>query len=124
MPLWASAKLLRTLGRVSILGSWAPLLYPHNPTRILLQDRARASPLSLRTGNHGNNFRIHVSDGLLMRGPQPLDREQDSSHVLTVEAYNHDLGPMRSSVRVRRGGLGQLSESQSAGLKAPRPLPH
>ena len=38
-----------------------------------------------------------------MRGPQPLDREQDSSHVLTVEAYNHDLGPMRSSVRVRPG---------------------
>ncbi|EPQ17982.1 Cadherin-23 [Myotis brandtii] len=51
-------------------------------------------------GNHGNHFRIHVSDGLLVRGPQPLDREQDSSHVLIVEAYNHDLGPMRSSVRV------------------------
>nr|KAF6455245.1 hypothetical protein HJG63_002555 [Rousettus aegyptiacus] len=51
-------------------------------------------------GNHGSNFRIHVSSGLLMRGPQPLDREQDSSHVLIVEAYNHDLGPMRSSVRV------------------------
>ncbi|XP_023574263.1 cadherin-23 isoform X2 [Octodon degus] len=51
-------------------------------------------------GNHGNNFRIHVSTGLLMRGPRPLDREQNSSHVLTVEAYNHDLGPMRSSVRV------------------------
>ncbi|XP_028367142.1 cadherin-23 isoform X1 [Phyllostomus discolor] len=51
-------------------------------------------------GNHGNNFRIDVSSGLLMRGPRPLDREQDSSHVLMVEAYNHDLGPMRSSVRV------------------------
>ncbi|KAM6182284.1 cadherin-23-like [Erethizon dorsatum] len=51
-------------------------------------------------GNHGNNFRIHVSNGLLMRGPRPLDREWNSSHVLTVEAYNHDLGPMRSSVRV------------------------
>ncbi|XP_058154971.1 cadherin-23 isoform X1 [Dasypus novemcinctus] len=51
-------------------------------------------------GNHGNNFRIHVSSGLLMRGPRPLDREQNSSHVLVVEAYNHDLGPMRSSVRV------------------------
>ncbi|KAF0874469.1 CAD23 protein, partial [Crocuta crocuta] len=51
-------------------------------------------------GNHGNNFRIHVSNGLLMRGPQPLDRERNSSHVLIVEAYNHDLGPMRSSVRV------------------------
>ncbi|XP_064125746.1 cadherin-23 isoform X4 [Loxodonta africana] len=51
-------------------------------------------------GNHGNNFRIHVSNGLLMRGPRPLDREQNSSHVLVVEAYNHDLGPMRSSIRV------------------------
>ncbi|XP_017404324.1 cadherin-23 isoform X5 [Cebus imitator] len=51
-------------------------------------------------GNQGNNFRIHVSNGLLMRGPRPLDREQNSSHVLIVEAYNHDLGPMRSSVRV------------------------
>ncbi|KAM9617928.1 cadherin-23 isoform 2-T2 [Trichechus inunguis] len=51
-------------------------------------------------GHHGNNFRIHVSNGLLMRGPRPLDREQISSHVLVVEAYNHDLGPMRSSVRV------------------------
>ncbi|XP_058552602.1 cadherin-23 isoform X9 [Neofelis nebulosa] len=51
-------------------------------------------------GNHGNNFRIHVGNGLLMRGPRPLDRERNSSHVLIVEAYNHDLGPMRSSVRV------------------------
>ncbi|XP_075389513.1 cadherin-23 isoform X2 [Tenrec ecaudatus] len=51
-------------------------------------------------GNHGNNFRIHVSNGLLMRGPRPLDRERNSSHLLVVEAYNHDLGPMRSSVRV------------------------
>uniref|UniRef100_A0A8D2JQ57 Cadherin-23 n=1 Tax=Sciurus vulgaris TaxID=55149 RepID=A0A8D2JQ57_SCIVU len=51
-------------------------------------------------GNHGNNFQIHVSNGLLMRGPRPLDRERNSSHVLIVEAYNHDLGPMRSSVRV------------------------
>ncbi|XP_051008445.1 cadherin-23 [Acomys russatus] len=51
-------------------------------------------------GNHDNNFRIHVSSGLLMRGPRSLDRERNSSHVLMVEAYNHDLGPMRSSVRV------------------------
>ncbi|XP_053063245.1 cadherin-23 isoform X2 [Acinonyx jubatus] len=51
-------------------------------------------------GNHGNNFRIHVGNGLLMRGSRPLDRERNSSHVLIVEAYNHDLGPMRSSVRV------------------------
>lgn len=41
-----------------------------------------------------------------MRGPRPLDRERNSSHVLIVEAYNHDLGPMRSSVRVRRGCSG------------------
>ncbi|VTJ75836.1 Hypothetical predicted protein, partial [Marmota monax] len=51
-------------------------------------------------GNHGNNFQIDVSHGLLMRGPRPLDRERNSSHVLVVEAYNQDLGPMRSSVRV------------------------
>ncbi|XP_041511345.1 cadherin-23 isoform X1 [Microtus oregoni] len=51
-------------------------------------------------GNHGNNFRIHISSGLLVRGPRPLDRERNSSHVLMVEAYNHDLGPMRSTVRV------------------------
>ncbi|XP_049645214.1 cadherin-23 [Suncus etruscus] len=51
-------------------------------------------------GNQDNNFRIHVSSGLLMRGPRALDRERNSSHVLLVEAYNHDLGPMRSSVRV------------------------
>lgn len=54
----------------------------------------------LHTGNQDNNFRIHVSSGLLMRGPRALDRERNSSHVLLVEAYNHDLGPMRSSVRV------------------------
>nr|XP_040129226.1 cadherin-23 [Ictidomys tridecemlineatus] len=51
-------------------------------------------------GNHGNNFQIDVSHGLLRRGPRPLDRERNSSHVLVVEAYNQDLGPMRSSVRV------------------------
>lgn len=83
-------------------GGRAPLLYPYDPLRILLQDRAYVSHLSLHTGNYGNHFRIDVNSGLLMRGPRPLDREQDSSHVLTVEAYNHDLGPMRSSVRVRR----------------------
>ncbi|XP_053307224.1 cadherin-23 [Spea bombifrons] len=52
------------------------------------------------SGNSRNNFRIDVITGLLMRGPQPLDRETNSSHVLTVEAYNSDQGPMRSSVRV------------------------
>lgn len=75
---------LKTPNRFSISGA------------LLLQ----TSPMSLHTGNHGNHFRIHVSSGLLMRGPRPLDRERNSSHVLTVEAYNHDLGPMRSSVRV------------------------
>lgn len=70
---------------------------------------ARAEPRHLvcaRAGNHGSNFQIHVSSGLLMRGPRPLDRERNSSHVLVVEAYNHGLGPMRSSVRVRQAGLG------------------
>ncbi|CAH2321279.1 cadherin-23 isoform X2 [Pelobates cultripes] len=52
------------------------------------------------SGNSQNNFRIDGSTGLVMRGPQPLDRESNSSHVLMVEAYNSDLGPMRSSVRV------------------------
>lgn len=73
---------------------------PHDLMSILPQSRAHACHL-LHTGNQGNNFRIHVSNGLLMRGPRPLDRERNSSHVLIVEAYNHDLGPMRSSVRVR-----------------------
>ncbi|KAM4702929.1 cadherin-23 [Rhinophrynus dorsalis] len=50
--------------------------------------------------NNKNNFIIDISTGLLMRGPQPLDRETNSSHVLMVEAYNSDQGPMRSSVRV------------------------
>ncbi|XP_075466718.1 cadherin-23 isoform X5 [Ascaphus truei] len=52
------------------------------------------------SGNSKNNFRIDVSTGLVMRGTQPLDRETNSSHVLVVEAYNSDQGPMRSSVRV------------------------
>lgn len=52
-------------------------------------------------GNEHNNFRINPSSGLLMRGVRPLDREQNSSHVLEVEAYNTEHGPMRSSVRVR-----------------------
>ncbi|XP_075697796.1 cadherin-23 isoform X1 [Rhinoderma darwinii] len=51
------------------------------------------------SGNN-RNFRIDVSTGLLMRGPLALDRETNSSHVLVVEAYNSDQGPMRSSVRV------------------------
>ncbi|XP_026528519.1 cadherin-23, partial [Notechis scutatus] len=51
-------------------------------------------------GNNFNNFRINPSSGLVMRGTRPLDREQNSSHVLEVEAYNSEQGPMRSSVRV------------------------
>ncbi|XP_073452804.1 cadherin-23 [Aquarana catesbeiana] len=52
------------------------------------------------SGNDYNNFRIDVSTGLLVRGSKALDRETNSSHVLVVEAYNSDQGPMRSSVRV------------------------
>ncbi|XP_068807021.1 cadherin-23 isoform X2 [Struthio camelus] len=51
-------------------------------------------------GNEHNNFRMDPSSGLVMRGLRPLDREQNSSHVLEVEAYNTEQGPMRSSVRV------------------------
>jgi len=40
-----------------------------------------------------------------MRGVRHLDREQNSSHVLEVEAYNTEQGPMRSSVRVRTSRL-------------------
>ncbi|KFP03887.1 Cadherin-23, partial [Calypte anna] len=51
-------------------------------------------------GNEHNQFRINPSTGLVMRGVRSLDREQNSSHVLEVEAYNTEQGPMRSSVRV------------------------
>ncbi|NWU98686.1 CAD23 protein, partial [Upupa epops] len=51
-------------------------------------------------GNEQNHFRINPSTGLVMRGMRHLDREQNSSHVLEVEAYNTEHGPMRSSVRV------------------------
>ncbi|NWZ84880.1 CAD23 protein, partial [Poecile atricapillus] len=51
-------------------------------------------------GNEHNHFRINPSTGLVMRGVRNLDREQNSSHVLEVEAYNTEQGPMRSSVRV------------------------
>uniref|UniRef100_A0A8B9DVX4 Cadherin-23 n=1 Tax=Anser cygnoides TaxID=8845 RepID=A0A8B9DVX4_ANSCY len=51
-------------------------------------------------GNEHHNFRINPGSGLVMRGLRPLDREQNSSHVLEVEAYNTEQGPMRSSVRV------------------------
>uniref|UniRef100_A0A8C3PLZ9 Cadherin-23 n=1 Tax=Calidris pygmaea TaxID=425635 RepID=A0A8C3PLZ9_9CHAR len=53
-----------------------------------------------RLGNEHNHFRINPSTGLVMRGVRHLDREQNSSHVLEVEAYNTEQGPMRSSVRV------------------------
>ncbi|XP_042648951.1 cadherin-23 isoform X2 [Tyto alba] len=51
-------------------------------------------------GNEHNHFRINPSTGLVMRGVRHLDREQNSSHILEVEAYNTEQGPMRSSVRV------------------------
>ncbi|NXV11750.1 CAD23 protein, partial [Cepphus grylle] len=51
-------------------------------------------------GNEHNHFRINPSTGLVMRGVRHLDREQNSSHVLEVEAYNTEQGPMRSSVIV------------------------
>ncbi|KAM8806282.1 cadherin-23 [Eudromia elegans] len=51
-------------------------------------------------GNEREHFRLSPSSGLLLRGPRPLDRERNSSHVLEVEAYNAEQGPMRSSVRV------------------------
>lgn len=64
----------------------------------------RATSLSFFSpfpGNEHNHFRINPSTGLVMRGVRHLDREQNSSHVLEVEAYNTEQGPMRSSVRVR-----------------------
>ncbi|XP_074815030.1 cadherin-23 isoform X2 [Natator depressus] len=51
-------------------------------------------------GNNYNHFRINPSSGLVMRGLRHLDRENNSSHVLEVEAYNSEQGSMRSSVRV------------------------
>lgn len=102
-------------------GPGLPFFSPtHDSTRILLQGRAHASHLSLHTGNYGNFFEIDVDSGLLMRGPRPLDREQDASHVLTVEAYNHDLGPMRSSVRVRPGVGWGGSQTTSRQVMKPR----
>lgn len=53
-----------------------------------------------------------------MRGLRPLDREQNSSHVLEVEAYNTEQGPMRSSVRVRSPGLGWGCSRQPPGVLA------
>ncbi|XP_069045127.1 cadherin-23 [Lepisosteus oculatus] len=52
------------------------------------------------SGNSNNIFNISEGTGLVTRGQRPLDRETSSSHVLEVEAYNSDLGRMRSSVRV------------------------
>ncbi|XP_072347528.1 cadherin-23 isoform X2 [Scyliorhinus torazame] len=51
------------------------------------------------SGNPNGNFQMDQSTGLISRGPQPLDRESSSTHVLEVEAYN-DFGRMWSSVRV------------------------
>ncbi|KAL2082875.1 hypothetical protein ACEWY4_020648 [Coilia grayii] len=52
------------------------------------------------SGNMFQHFSISTLSGLLSRGPRALDRETSSSHVLEVEAYNSDQGPMRSTVRV------------------------
>ncbi|TRY86763.1 hypothetical protein DNTS_008300 [Danionella cerebrum] len=51
------------------------------------------------TGNSGQ-FSMDTLSGLVSRGAAALDRETRSSHVLEVEAYNSDLGSMRSTVRV------------------------
>ncbi|XP_077053022.1 cadherin-23 isoform X1 [Siphateles boraxobius] len=51
------------------------------------------------SGNNGQ-FSMGNLSGLISRGTVALDRETRSSHVLEVEAYNSDLGSMRSSVRV------------------------
>nr|XP_014343935.1 PREDICTED: cadherin-23 [Latimeria chalumnae] len=52
------------------------------------------------SGNTNNHFHIDASRGLISRGSQPLDREQQSSHVLEVEAFNSAPDTMKSSVRV------------------------
>ncbi|XP_076141861.1 cadherin-23 [Alosa pseudoharengus] len=52
------------------------------------------------SGNINQLFSISNLSGLITRGPRRLDRETSSSHVLEVEAYNSDQGPMRSTVRV------------------------
>ncbi|XP_051779861.1 cadherin-23 isoform X1 [Erpetoichthys calabaricus] len=52
------------------------------------------------SGNNNNVFRIDGVTGLITRGQRPLDRETTTSHMLEVEAYNSDLGSMRSTVRV------------------------
>uniref|UniRef100_A0A8D2M3P2 Cadherin-23 n=1 Tax=Zonotrichia albicollis TaxID=44394 RepID=A0A8D2M3P2_ZONAL len=66
----------------------------------IVQWAASISVFSPFPGNEHNHFRINPSTGLVMRGVRHLDREQNSSHVLEVEAYNTEQGPMRSSVRV------------------------
>ncbi|XP_056327409.1 cadherin-23 [Danio aesculapii] len=51
------------------------------------------------SGNNGQ-FSMDSLSGLISRGSMALDRETRSSNVLEVEAYNSDLGSMRSTVRV------------------------
>ncbi|XP_073775592.1 cadherin-23 isoform X3 [Danio rerio] len=51
------------------------------------------------SGNNGQ-FSMDSLSGLISRGSVALDRETRSSNVLEVEAYNSDLGSMRSTVRV------------------------
>ncbi|XP_062319241.1 cadherin-23 isoform X1 [Osmerus eperlanus] len=52
------------------------------------------------SGNSNSQFSINQLTGMITRGLRNLDRETSSSHVLELEAYNSDQGPMRSSVRV------------------------
>ncbi|KAJ8014080.1 hypothetical protein DPEC_G00036540 [Dallia pectoralis] len=52
------------------------------------------------SGNSDGQFSINQLSGLVTRGLKALDREKKSSHVLEVEAYNSDMGLMRSSVRL------------------------
>ncbi|XP_019902910.3 cadherin-23 isoform X4 [Esox lucius] len=52
------------------------------------------------SGDSEGQFNINQLSGLVTRGQKTLDREKRSSHVLEVEAYNSDMGLMRSSVRV------------------------
>ncbi|MGH0120865.1 UNVERIFIED_CONTAM: hypothetical protein FKN15_024346 [Acipenser sinensis] len=52
------------------------------------------------SGNANSMFRIQSGTGLISRGQLPLNREASASHMLEVEAYNSDLGSMRSTVRV------------------------
>ncbi|XP_038061188.1 uncharacterized protein LOC119731947 isoform X4 [Patiria miniata] len=51
-------------------------------------------------GNNDNNFQIDATNGIISRGPTPLDRETKDSYVLTVEAYNDGDLPPRNTAAV------------------------